>query len=344
MSLLKLTDKGLYCQAGDFYVDPWRPVDRALITHAHSDHARYGSKCYLSLPATGQILKIRLGQDINLETVDYQETRDINGVKVSFHPAGHILGSAQVKVEYKGEVFVVSGDYKLDPDSTCLNFEPVKCHTFITESTFGLPVYQWPDQDLVFSEINDWWQSNQKDKKASIIFAYALGKAQRVLMGVDPSIGPIYTHGSVENLNKIYRNCNVKLPDTTYVNEVEGKPDWSKALIVAPPSAQQSTWLKKFGPKSTGFASGWMRIRGARRRRSVDRGFVLSDHADWPGLTKAIQSSQAQNVLVTHGYTAPMVRWLNDRGINSMSLSTQFTGEQDDDAMEVEDSTTESGN
>lgn len=329
--ILKLTDSGLYCEEGDFFIDPWRPVERALITHAHSDHARQGSASYLSTTDSEHLLRLRLGSDIKLECLDYGETKSINEVKVSFHPAGHVLGSAQIRVEYRGQMVVASGDYKLSPDPTCKRFEPVKCHTFITESTFGLPIYRWTDSRIVFEQINQWWQQNQKDGRPSILFAYSLGKAQRLLMGIDSTIGPIFTHGAVENLNQAYRKSGVILPDTTRVTE-STREDWSRALIVAPPSAHGSSWMRKFSRASTAFASGWMRIRGARRRRSVDRGFVLSDHADWPELKEAICESGAEQVLVTHGYSPAMVRWLNQSGVEAATLETQYAGEVDDSA------------
>lgn len=329
MDLLTLTNSGLYCSKGNFYIDPWRPVNKALITHGHSDHARYGSKAYLCLPSTAKILKLRLGEDVSVETINYGESLDINGVNISFHPAGHILGSAQIRVEYKGEIWVVSGDYKLNEDPTCEAFEPVKCNVFISESTFGLPVYKWPASSQITTLINEWWQKNQKENKTTILFAYALGKAQRLLAGLDPSIGPIYTHGAVENINAIYRQCKVNLPPTKHALNANEPEDWSKAIVLAPPSALQSSWMKRFGKTSKGFASGWMSIRGNRRRRSMDRGFVMSDHADWHGLLEAIKSSQADRVLLTHGYTQPMVRWLNENGLQADELATKFTGEQD---------------
>lgn len=327
MELLKLSDSGLYCEVGDFFIDPWRPVDRALITHAHSDHARPGSRSYLCQADSAPVMRLRLGEDACIETTEYGETITINGVSVSFHPAGHIMGSAQIRVEYKGEAFVVSGDYKTDPDPTCLPFEPVACHTFISESTFGLPIYQWPDSKSVFSEINRWWCANRDQGKTSILFVYSLGKAQRVLLGIDSSIGSIHTHGAVENINEIYREVGVPLPVTHRVSG-EKKEDWRGALILAPPSAQQSAWIKKFGSVSTGFASGWMRIRGARRRRAVDRGFVLSDHADWRGLHTAIESSGAATVLLTHGYTSAMVRCLTEKGLDARTLTTEFAADE----------------
>ncbi|CAN5616865.1 ligase-associated DNA damage response exonuclease [soil metagenome] len=329
--LVTLTDRGLYCRQGDFYIDPWKPVKRAVLTHAHADHTYRGNEDYL-VPAEGERLsRIRLGDEAKISTQKYGEIGLFNGVKVSFHPAGHVLGSSQVRVEFKGEIWVVSGDYKLMPDETCAPFEPIKCHHFITEATFGLPIYRWQPTKFVFSEINSWWRRNQEKGKASVIFAYSLGKSQRVMNGIDRSIGRIFTHGAVERLTDAYRESGVDMPETQYVGSVGNKRDFSGSLIVAPPSAQASTWLRRFGSHSTGFASGWMMVRGARRQRAVDRGFVLSDHADWPELLRAIQMSEAETVYVTHGFIEEVVRWLNENGQNAVPLKTQFIG---DDAEE----------
>ncbi len=328
--LLRLTEHGLFCEAGDFHIDPWRPVPRAVVTHAHSDHARWGCERYLASAAGEYVFRARLGEEADIQLAGWGEPLHINGVAVSFHPAGHILGSAQVRIEHRGEVWVVSGDYKVEPDPTCAAWEPVRCHTFITESTFGLPVYRWAPQAEVFDGINAWWRANKAAGKASVLFGYALGKAQRLLAGVDASIGPIYTHGAVEKLNAAYRASGVGLPPTTYAGDADKTTDWSRALIIAPPSANGTPWMRKFGSASTGFASGWMRIRGTRRRRNVDRGFVLSDHVDWPGLTGAIEATGAERVWVTHGYREPVVRWLREQGLEAEAVATRFEGEIDD--------------
>jgi putative mRNA 3-end processing factor len=325
--LVTPTAHGLYCAAGDFHIDPWLPVDRAVITHAHGDHARVGSAAYLAAKPGLPVLQTRLGPDARIEGLSYGETRDIGGVKVSLHPAGHVLGSAQVRIEWAGEVWVVSGDYKLDPDPTCDAFDPVRCDTFITESTFGLPIYRWCAPDEIFAGVNAWWRANASAGRASIVFAYAFGKAQRILASVDPSIGPIVVHGAVETLNRGYRECGVALPETRMVTDFEAKKDFAGALIVAPPSAQSSPWLKRFGDYSDSFASGWMAIRGARRRRVVDKGFVLSDHADWPSLNRAIDATGAQRVFVTHGHITPLVQWLTERGLDAHAMKTEFEGE-----------------
>lgn len=329
-TLIQLTERGFYCAAGDFYIDPWQPVERAVITHAHSDHARRGSRAYLTTTEGEHVLRTRMGPEAVIRTIRYGKTIVVNGVEVSLHPAGHILGSAQVRVAYRGEVWVASGDYKTGFDATCRPFEPVRCHTFITEATFGLPIYRWPAQEDVFAEINEWWRRNQEQGKASILMGYALGKSQRMLAGVDPSIGPIFTHGAVERLNRDYRETGIVLPPTRYAAEVGRGYDWSQALIIAPPSAQGTPWTRKFGLQSAAFASGWMRIRGARRRRAVDHGFVLSDHVDWPSLLGAIQATGAERVWVTHGYTAVVTRWLQEHGYDAYAVPTHFEGESAD--------------
>ena len=344
MPLLEATERGLYCPAGEFFVDPWRPVDRAVVTHAHADHACRGCGRYLTTKAGQAVLQARLGREAAVDAFDYGAQIVINGVEVSLHPAGHILGSAQIRVEHQGEVWVVSGDYKVEPDPTCAGFEPVRCHVFVSESTFGLPIYRWPREAEVFADVNAWWRSNQDEGKASVLLAYSLGKAQRLLAGVDRSLGPIACHGAVENMNRAYRASGVDLPDTSYVGEAPRGSDWSRSLVIAPPSANGSTWMRRFGPSASGFASGWMRVRGARRRRSVDRGFVLSDHADWSGLLSAIAATGAEQVLLTHGYTAALARRLCELGIDAETLATGYQGERDDstpgdpepDAMEAE--------
>jgi putative mRNA 3-end processing factor len=324
--MIRTTTRGLYCEAGGFYVDPWQPVDRAVITHAHSDHARIGSNHYLCATPALPVMRARLGPEAAIEGVGYGESIDMNGVRVSLHPAGHVLGSAQVRVEYGGEVWVVSGDYKLDPDPTCASFEPVRCRTFVSESTFGLPIYRWQRPAKLAEAINAWWRANAEAKRASLIFAYALGKAQRILASIDPSIGPIVVHGAVDTLNRAYREAGVALPGTKRVGDSE-RFDPAGTLVIAPPSAQSTPWLKRFGDYSDAFASGWMQIRGARRRQAVDQGFTLSDHADWPSLNRAIAETGAQRVYVTHGQVGPMVRWLNERGVEAHAMETEFEGE-----------------
>jgi putative mRNA 3-end processing factor len=320
--------EGLYCVPGGFYIDPWRPVERAVITHAHGDHARYGHGKYLTAASGVHVLRSRLGE-INVDGLEYGQTVVHNGVTISLHPAGHVLGSAQVRMEYQGEVWVASGDYKIEPDKTCAPFEPVRCDTFITESTFGLPIYRWDPEQSIFDDINRWWQKNAAEGRPSVIFGYSFGKAQRILSGLDPAIGPIVCHGAVEPLNRVYREGGIALPPTLMVSDVD-KAALKQSIIVAPPSASGSPWMKRFGDYSDAFASGWMQLRGARRRRGVDRGFVLSDHADWPGLMSAIGATGAQRVIVTHGSIPVLVRWLCQQGLDAAGFDTEY-GDDDDD-------------
>jgi len=337
IGLIQNTDCGLYCEAGDFYIDPWHPVDRAVITHAHADHATRGSKSYLTTNEGKLVLRRRMEEGAQIRTIPYAKSIDINGVKVSLHPAGHLLGSAQVRVEHRGEVWVISGDYKIEPDATCTPFEPVPCHTFITESTFGLPIYKWQPQQQIFDSINAWWRDNQAQNRTSVLYAYSLGKAQRVLSGLDPSIGPILVHGSVFHLSNAYRESGIELPPYTYADAENAKVHRGKALLVAPPSANNNpSYLRKFGPASHGFASGWMTIRGARRRRAVDRGFILSDHVDWGGLMETIRATGAERIGVTHGYRAAVTRYLRDNGWDAWSIETRFEGEAADARNEDE--------
>lgn len=328
---IELTERGLYCPQGDIYIDPWRPVPRAVVTHAHADHLTGGCGSYLVSREGERVTQARLGPDAHrVQTAAYGETVIINGVRVSLHPAGHILGSSQVRVETTdGFVSVVTGDYKTEPDATCTPFELVRCNLFVTESTFGLPIYRWRPQAQIFSELNAWWRANADEGKPSMLFGYALGKAQRLLAGLDATIGPILTHGAVERMTRAYRESGVSLPDTHYAGSTD-KSMWGRAMIVAPPSARGSTWLRKFGNVGTAFASGWMQIRGARRQRSVDRGFALSDHVDWPGLLDVISATGAETVYVTHGYTSVVARWLNEHGTQAFMVETLFAGERED--------------
>ncbi|TXF91155.1 ligase-associated DNA damage response exonuclease [Neolewinella aurantiaca] len=336
--LLQFTERGIWCPPADIYIDPWRPVKRAMITHGHSDHSRYGHDSYLCTTQAAPAIKYRLG-DINLQTVDFGKRTVINGVEFSFHPAGHILGSAQIRVAYKGEVWVASGDYKLENDGLAEPFESVPCHTFITESTFGLPIYDWKPQEEVFAAINDWWRANAAEGKVSLITAYSLGKAQRIIQSLDTSIGKIYTHGAVENMNEVMRAQGVPLAPTTRVTQEIAPKDYPGHLVIAPPSALNSSWIKKFKPLSRAVASGWMSLRGARRRRSVERGFVLSDHVDWKDLNAAVDATGAERVIVTHGYTNIYTKYLNEKGILAQAAQTEFSNEGDD----VKEESAESG-
>lgn len=326
--LLKYTKKGLYCPQADIYIDPWGNVDKAVITHAHSDHARRCAKSFIAQNISVPVIKQRLGSDININGIAYGKTFTINGVKVSLHPAGHIPGSAQVRLEHKGEIAVISGDYKTVDDGLTDAFEPVKCHTFVTESTFGLPIYKWKPQQEIYDDINNWWRRNKAKGKTTVICGYSLGKAQRILYHLDPSIGKIFTHRAIENVNEAFRKQGLKIPETTVITKEHTKNDFPGNLVIAPSSAAGTPWINKFEPYSIGNASGWMAVRGAKRWQAIDMGFALSDHADWTGLNSAIKETGAETIYVTHGFTAVFVKWLREKGYDAHELHTQFTGEQ----------------
>jgi len=333
--LLTFTDRGIWCAAGDFHIDPWRPVARALLTHGHSDHARPGMGRYLCTDIAAPVVRHRLGA-ISLDTVVYGEARRIGDVTVSFHPAGHVPGSAQIKVEHRGEVWVASGDYKTVDDGLSTAFEPVGCHAFITESTFGLPVFRWPDDATLAAALNSWWAGNAAAGRVSLLGAYALGKAQRLLRLIDPAIGPVLTHGAIEATNGVLRAQGIALPATQRVTSETRPRDHPGALVLATPSALGGPWARRFStegaPAATAYASGWMALRGVRRRRAAERGFVISDHADWDGLTGAIQATGAERVFVTHGYTAVFARWLQSQGYDARPVATAYEGESLDAA------------
>ena len=349
MALLEFTDIGIYCRAADVYIDPWRKVDRAIITHAHADHSRSGMGHYLAHPISEPVMRLRLGKDINVQTAEYGETTTINGVKFTFYPAGHIPGSAQVKAEGQNETWVVTGDYKLEDDGLSTAWEPVACSHFITESTFGLPIYKWQPQAEIFADINRWWASNAAEGICTVIFAYSLGKAQRVLAHLDRAIGPVLLHGAVYNTNQALAGHYPFLATFPKVEASTPKELYRTALIVAPPAAYGTPWLRKMAPLATGVCSGWMAVRGARRRRNADRGFVLSDHADWTSLNEAVRLTGAQHIYATHGYTASYARYLREAmpGIDAHEVHTLFGGDEETDgadlALETESGTTESG-
>jgi putative mRNA 3-end processing factor len=329
--LLQFTPNGLYCPQADVYIDPMKKVKKAIITHAHSDHARAGHNHYAATPLTGLIMKHRIGPGISVEEFDYHNKWKINDVLFSFHPAGHIPGSAQLRVEYKGEVWVVSGDYKTHHDGISTPFEPVSCHTFITESTFGLPVFRWENQDVVLQQIIEWWSENQQKGKQSVLIAYSLGKAQRLIhMLKDNPAGKVWVHGAVHSINELFETAGLKFGNALVWNKESQKTNWQGDLIIAPPSVIGSRWIKRFQPYSLGIASGWMAMRGTRRRRAADRGFVLSDHADWNELHQAIQSSNAERVITTHGYAHILSKYLNEKGINSHPAGISFEREDEE--------------
>ena len=324
--VLTFTKNGIYCPAGDFYIDPWRPVDRALITHGHADHARSGHRRYLATDLAGPVMQHRLGK-ISLDSIKYGQTRRIGDANVTFYPAGHVPGSAQIKVDVAGEVWVVSGDYKTENDGLSDPFEPVVCHSFITECTFGLPVFDWQPQATVMAQINHWWANNAAAGRTSVLGAYALGKAQRLLVHLNSDIGPILTHAAIAKTNEILQEQSILSHKSIHLTAKTDVKNLPGALVLAPPSALGSAWVRRFGPVSEAVVSGWMRLRGVRRRRNAERGFILSDHADWKGLLQAVRATGAENIYTTHGYTDVFSRYLNEIGYRAETVTTQFTGE-----------------
>jgi len=329
MALITLRPQGLYCEPGNFFIDPWQPVEQALITHAHADHAHSGSQHYIATQISEGILRKRLGQAISLRGVEYGERIRLGDTWVSFHAAGHVLGSAQIRVEHKGEVWVVSGDYKRCADPSCEPFQRVPCDVFITEATFGLPIYHWQAGETIAGQIYQWWQGDPS--RASVLFCYAFGKAQRILSELTRFTGrPVYVHGAIQGLTEIYRRAGVAMVPTIPTAELGCDRTYAGELVLAPPSAHRSSWMKRFRHPQTAFASGWMAVRGARRRRGYARGFVLSDHADWLGLIDTIRQTQARQVYVTHGQADVLARYLREcLHVEAQPLETQFDGEDD---------------
>lgn len=334
--MLTETPRGVLCEAGGFYIDPWQPVARAVITHAHGDHARPGATAYLCTDASAPLLRRRFGSDAAIESVPYGQPVPLGSTRVSFHPAGHILGSAQVRIESSDGVWVVSGDYKRAPDPTCAAFEPVACDTFITESTFGLPIYRWDPTSTVINEILDWVDHNRAQERTSVLFCYTIGKAQRLLAELARVTDrTIYVHGMMAGMIAAYREAGVgMLPVESVLDAQErrsrSKKSFSGELVLAPLSARGTPWMRRLGDLSDGFASGLMRVRGVRRQRAFDRGFVLSDHADWPALLDTIRDTGASRVLTTHGHAEPLAHFLRDRGLESGVIRTAWEGEVED--------------
>jgi putative mRNA 3-end processing factor len=331
--LIEPTVAGLYCEAGRFYIDPWRPVERAVITHAHGDHLHPGCHQYLCSTAGAPLLRVRLGDQAQVQSVAYGEQVSLDGVRVSLHPAGHILGSAQVRVEHGGEVWVASGDYKRHADPTCAAFDPQPCHAFITEATFALPLFRWDPPSDTIGEILRWWEQTRADGRPAVLFAYALGKAQRVLSELARVTDrAVYVHGGLVELLDVYRAADVALAPTLRATDEARGRSFAGELVVAPLPARGSLWMRRFGDHSSAFVSGWMRVRGARRRRAYDRGFALSDHADWDALVRTVRETGASRVFVTHGYTVPLARFLTESGIDAQPWHTQYEGEPEGDS------------
>ncbi|WP_027077188.1 ligase-associated DNA damage response exonuclease [Maribacter antarcticus] len=330
--LLEFTNKGIYCAVAKVYLDPWKPVQNAIISHGHADHCRWGHKRYITHHRNVPIISHRLG-DIQVTGKEWGETFSINNVKFSLHPAGHIIGSSQIRVEHKGEIWVFTGDYKTENDGISTPYESVKCHTFITECTFGLPAFSWTPQTEVLNNINNWWSENRAEGKTSVLFGYSLGKAQRLLKYLDTDIGKIYTHGAIEKMTEVLRPL-VDFPETNLITRDTKKTDLLGNIVLAPPSAHGSPWIRKMVPYVTASASGWMAFRGARRRRAIDKGFVLSDHCDWQGLLASIEATGAEKVICTHGYTDIFSRYLREQGYDARTESTQYGEEENEVTVE----------
>lgn len=330
MAIIQFTNKGIYCKQGDFYIDPWEPVNFAVTTHGHADHVKWGNKNYLCHELTKPILSQRYGLIDNVQTLAYNQSITINGVNLSLHPAGHIIGSSQIRLEYKDEICVVSGDYKVEYDGISTAFEPIKCHTFVSESTFGLPIYHWEPQEITFNQIKNWVASNRAKQKTSILIAYSLGKAQRLIKNLADTY-PIYIHNSIANLNEAFINAGINLPKTIRITPETKKEDLQQGIIIVPPALADGKWIKSLIQPAIGICSGWMTVRAGRRWRNADAGFALSDHSDWPGLLAAIKATKAEKVYVTHGFSAAFSRYLNEIGIEAEEISTKYGSEENDD-------------
>jgi putative mRNA 3-end processing factor len=328
--LVVSTPVGLYCPTGGFHVDPWGPAERALLTHVHADHARPGSAAYLCTEASAPFVRRRLGDGAAVQAAAYGEPIRLGDTVVSFHPAGHILGSAQIRIEAGGRVWVISGDYKRASDPTCAPFAPVRADVFVTEATFALPIYRWPEPDAVAADVMAWWERNRQAGIASLLFCYAMGKAQRLLAELGRLTDrTVLVHGAVAEMSDLYRQQGVALLTTARVAEMPARRSYAGELVLAPLSAGGTPWVRRFGDRETALASGWMRVRGTRRRKGYDRGFVLSDHADWPALLRTIDESGAERVLATHGYSEELARYLRERGRDAGVIATHFEGEAD---------------
>jgi len=333
--LLRFTPKGIYCIPGKFYIDPWRPVDLAIITHGHADHARSGMKKYLCHHFTKPILHSRIGKEIECQSVEYGEILNINGVKVSLHPAGHIIGSAQIRMEYKGYVSVVSGDYKIQDDGISTPFESVRCNEFVSESTFGLPVYNWLSVEAQEQQMRDWVHHNKANGKTSVFIGYSLGKSQRIMKALQ-GLDELNVHYSIAKLNEAYEGAGVQLPDYKTIDLREDKKHLDGKIVILPPALIDNPAMKKIPNLAYAICSGWMQIRGARRWRSADAGFAISDHADWQGLISAIKATEAEKIHITHGQTAVFSKYLNEIGISADEVKTEYGNDEEITEFEPE--------
>jgi putative mRNA 3-end processing factor len=333
--VLTETPSGLFCEAGGFHIDPWGPVERAVITHAHGDHARPGNASYLCAEACAPLLRRRFGPDTRIETLPYGEPVSIGSIGLSFHPAGHVLGSAQIRIAGPDGVWVITGDYKRAPDPTCAAFEPLRCDVLITESTFGLPIYRWDPTSTVIADIMEWWRRNGEAGRTSVVFCYTIGKAQRLLAELARVTDrPVLVHGMMAGMIDVYRTAGISMLPVRVVTERPRGTSFAGELVLAPLSARGTPWMRRLGDLSDAFASGLMRVRGVRRQRAYDRGFVLSDHADWPALLATIAETGAPRVLTTHGHAAPLARHLAESGLEAGVIRTAWEGEMGEGEQE----------
>lgn len=335
MKLIEFTNKGIYCIPGKFYLDPWRPVDLAVISHGHGDHAKWGMKKYLCHDFTKPILQHRISPDIEVQSLPYGEQISINGVKLSFHPAGHIVGSAQIRLEYKGYVSVFSGDYKVQDDGLSTPFEIVRCNEFVTESTFGLPIYNWLEPEQYAEQMKNWHLMNKEQGKTSVFIGYSLGKAQRIMKAVE-GCGKIFVHNSVAKINEAIESSGIQLPEYKPVYFNEDLKKINNEIVIVPPALLDSNMIRKIPNRATGLCSGWMQVRGSRRWRSADAGFAVSDHADWTGLLDTVKATGAEKVHVTHGQTAVFSKYLNELGIEAYEVKTHYGDEEEEEKNMLE--------
>jgi putative mRNA 3-end processing factor len=315
--VIRFTRKGIFCEKGRIHIDPVGPVPEAVITHAHADHARRGMGVYIAHHHTIPLLRLRLGKNIRTRGLEYGEGIDRGGVRISLHPAGHVIGSAQVRLEYDGEVAVISGDYKLEDDGISAPYRPLPCRTFVTESTFGLPVYRWRPQGEVLNEMHSWWRENQRNGRASVVYCYALGKAQRILRHLDGSLGPILAGESIVRTTEVLTHLGYPLPIPRLLDHRLADTVIRQSIILLPPSALSSGLLRLISPFSARYVSGWMATGRGPGARGTSAGFTLSDHADWEGLCTAVRASGARKVYVMHGFASSFSRWLREQGIDA---------------------------
>ena len=312
-NLIKFKDGNLYCELADIWIDPSKPVKRALITHAHFDHFTFGCEEYLSTKETAVLIKKRVGDNVNIKPFGYGEEFKINGINISFHPSGHILGSSQIRFIFAGEKWLITGDYKLQKDETCKKYEIVKTDYLISECTFGLPIFKWDQTKNIAINISKW--INNSPDKTSLLFCYSLGKAQRLLNEINKTNfeGNIYTHASIHKMNDCYRQLGICIKDTIKIENKKKIDDLKGNLILLPPSLSKGSYLKNFKNIQTAFASGWMSIRALRNRSGYDKGFAISDHADWEGILEVVKKSEAKNVFFHHGDSEALSKYLSEK-------------------------------